>query len=551
MKNEKAKFSAKEKAACSFGIIFFLLLVLHLFIRLDIIGGSGDAAATDRSNPVEQDSETDAGASAGFSKDRLHRNDASDHDRILLDIFIMGLCPYGPPLVSALLDIAGRRPDLFRTEVLFIGEPGEDAFPDCPGGDDELAENLLQIGVRNVSLEAYAEYMRCLADGRAGGRTRLHKVIDEELLEAAESFSESPGAMTILAEHAELSSGLGVEYSPTLFIDGEEYIGSHSPDRVLSWLSLITDDEELARLYPPPVSFPVYLLVPSLSVIFDETGILEALSRLFPAASIMPFPWPATGPGSGSGHPGENTVLADAVAAAEISALPAIFFGEGLEKSSSFREISSRVEKTGEFHVDRMEDASIRVFLDKPRVEGSLTVFGAGLSPRFFGCLSVIDSLAGSGIPVPDYRVVYITSEYKGELYSKGGVSELEEDRRQIAIKRFFPEKFGRYLAARGKVHATSYWEEPLETAGLDPGEIKRLSMTEVVSRLLAEDGRECRKLGIAGDLALVAENSEIVFSPSRDRVIRLIKSMSGEVLPPEPPEETEKRCSSGKDGKS
>jgi len=461
-----------------------------------------------------------------------------------LEIFLMGLCPYGPPLVSTLLDITEERPDLFIMEVLFIGEPGEDGIPICPGGEEELAENLLQVAMLNTFPGIYAEYVRCLAEGRGGGGC-LSAAADRKSLETIEAFRDSPQAMEILLAQSELSVEVGVGYSPTLYIDAEEYRGSHSPDRVLSWLSLITDDKALKESYPPPAAFPIHPVIPSESAAFDESGIVNALDRLFPAASVLPWRWPETGNDLPRGG---MSSLADAVAAAEIRVLPVIFFGRGVEKAYSFNDISARLTPVGEFLVDFMEDASTRVFVDRKRTEDSLTVFGAGLSPRFFGCLALLDSLGDSGSAVRDYGVAYITSEYKGTVYSKGGAPELEEDRRQIAIKSFYPEKYASYLRIRGNSLGTSYWEEPLEAAGLDPNEIKRLSKTDEVSRLLAADRGECLELGIYGDLALVVENKKVVYSPSPERVVRLIRSMSGEALPPEPSDVEEERCPNRKD---
>ena len=73
------------------------------------------------------------------------------------------------------------------------------------------------------------------------------------------------------------------------------------------------------------------------------------------------------------------------------------------------------------------------------------------------------------------------------------------------------PEKLIEYLRINSKTLGTSYWREPLESAGLDPDAVRAAAQSASVLQRMTGDAEDCRLLAPGADFFILIENREVV----------------------------------------
>ena len=76
-------------------------------------------------------------------------------------------------------------------------------------------------------------------------------------------------------------------------------------------------------------------------------------------------------------------------------------------------------------------------------------------------------------------------SDAKGNILTLRGPNEIDEDMRQLIIKKYFPDKFWQYFSSRNTDYASSEWKSHAFIAGIDTGELEKLVASEGKAMLL------------------------------------------------------------------
>jgi hypothetical protein len=109
-----------------------------------------------------------------------------------------------------------------------------------------------------------------------------------------------------------------------------------------------------------------------------------------------------------------------------------------------------------------------------------------------------------SGLPKPPEELKGNPSDYFQSLH---GVSELEEDVRELVILKYFPEKFPAYFLERSKQPASSLWENAAAVAQLDPAFISAKYNEEGAS-LIQKDFALSEELGLNSSPTFLWDNT-------------------------------------------
>lgn len=113
------------------------------------------------------------------------------------------------------------------------------------------------------------------------------------------------------------------------------------------------------------------------------------------------------------------------------------------------------------------------------------------------------------------------------------GQAEVEEDIRQLCIKKYAPEGFFDYLLLRNKDIKDTDWEAPAERAGVDIEAIKKCALNREGKTLLKEDIKRAKELNIIASPVFLYENNRLI------RDFNLLKELPGlenlEVITAEP----------------
>jgi rhodanese-related sulfurtransferase len=102
-------------------------------------------------------------------------------------------------------------------------------------------------------------------------------------------------------------------------------------------------------------------------------------------------------------------------------------------------------------------------------------------------------------------------AELKGDptahFQSLHGVSELEENVRELVILKYFPDQFPAYFLERSKQPTSSLWENPAVAAGLDPAFIAKKYVEEGAA-LLQKEYELSDEMGISSSPTFLWENT-------------------------------------------
>jgi hypothetical protein len=126
----------------------------------------------------------------------------------------------------------------------------------------------------------------------------------------------------------------------------------------------------------------------------------------------------------------------------------------------------------------------------------------------------LINARAQNAIPENvKVNVRYIVGEAKVEgkttWQSLHGDPELQEDIRQIAIQKTWPDKFWKYLEARNVDYHAEDWKAAATTAGLNPTEVE--ATTKLGRKLLAQDIKDAAQLKVSGSPTYMWQNTYVL----------------------------------------
>jgi len=100
----------------------------------------------------------------------------------------------------------------------------------------------------------------------------------------------------------------------------------------------------------------------------------------------------------------------------------------------------------------------------------------------------------------------------KTEWKSLHGDQELQEDIRQIAIQKTWPDKLWKYIEARNADVHSEDWQSAAKTAGLDPAQVE--AKMELGRKLAAQDIKDAAALQVGGSPTYLWQNKYVLNTP-------------------------------------
>ena len=190
--------------------------------------------------------------------------------------------------------------------------------------------------------------------------------------------------------------------------------------------------------------------------------------------------------------------------------------------------------------------------LNRPRIKGRGDLFVARLSKNGQEALeTALEFVQSAGASAPElvlHDAVYWKEpeanleagaepgdNQKSELAASGGIAELEEAARAMAIRIVAPDKLNAYLIERGKRRGSSYWDASLQAVGIDAAKVRALSEnpSEEVLKGLRAEADLLKSLETGGDINFLAENCELIPIRSRQDLREILGKLSPKKLQP------------------
>jgi len=218
--------------------------------------------------------------------------------------------------------------------------------------------------------------------------------------------------------------------------------------------------------------------------------------------------------------------------------IPAYVFGPEILKAHNFHKVKPSLRYVAGKYIPLPEMVGATIHIKREWKPNQFDLFISPLSEKAYFSLQKTLELAKEQVggvfyfskptAYPTMQIHYIVYEdANGSLIARGGIAEIEETKRQLIIRKYHSEKYFDYIKVKSRHLGSSYWEDALHEVGLNPTEIKRLARSPEAEKLLWDDAKIVKELGIAGDVVFVLDNREVIVIQSRGQLEALLKGLS------------------------
>ena len=166
-------------------------------------------------------------------------------DNPMMEAYVVSMCPYGLQMQRAMADAVQKVPELANyIKARYIGSVSGDTII-AMHGEEEAAENLRQICIREEQADKYWNYTACyIKDGDAKGCESSTGVNSSQL---SSCISDTSRGVAYAAEDFNLADGYQISGSPSLMLGSsrldESGFGGRSSDAVKSIICCASNNQ--------------------------------------------------------------------------------------------------------------------------------------------------------------------------------------------------------------------------------------------------------------------------------------------------------------------
>ncbi len=448
-----------------------------------------------------------------------------------VDLFIMSKCPYGVGAQQVVLDLQKLGLPGVRWEFHYICDYDGNDFSSLHG-ESEVAEDMRQKVILKHFGDRARRYLLSRTSHFGDDNWQIDAVFAGIPVDSIELLVEREGTQ-LLAADAELCESLNVSASPTLFINGRRLMGWKNDYPTLYMilaratgfsndLSCFDDIDCFTPIdtlygycsarpnggrcmYEYALEVNASLLVPDRS----DRGLLgqvrQNLMQYFPNLKITVVDT-------------SDSLFKRLNEEFGFNFLPLVLLGDEATKMYSFGKFKLKMhpQKLSDSYWVTTANVRPKYLLSTRQMPDTLVLCVMSYCP--FGnnaLMEYIDRFVGvdGNAPnpgAPALYVRYIVNYEGGEFVSLHGEEEVEEDKIQAVIQRYFPQAFLSYLRCRAFNVEGTIWQECAAAAGLDTAEVLRLVELKG-DEILAQDAEFCRKNNIMASPTYIWQNKEVV----------------------------------------
>ena len=467
---------------------------------------------------------------------------------VILEAWVMAECPFGTGAENAIHKAKEVLGDKLQVRIRFV----LNEKPDGKGltslhGDKEVALDGMQACVGILWPEKQLPFIATFNNASTPWQqTAAEFGLDVAAIEAC--LKDGRGENLLLNDARE-SKGRNINSSPTLFFNGTEYKGARGsldifeaacklfpqgqapavcadPPKELSR----TDNEAAgncggSNLPPVPDELKAELEFTH-TIIYDPRAFTSNVDEVtaqtkqyFPNAKI-------------------NKVDADSaegkklIQEYKIEWLPVYLFPRKITEAKNFNQFRQVLTKTddGAYYYLDPKQVGANINLSRKKIPGEVRIYYSPYAPQALTMLLEIRDL----LSMPEFskyaksiRIIpRAEMDQSGQMQARGGIGEIEELGRHLAIRSMSPESFYKYVEARRESPLSSYWEDFVAKAGLDPQKVKAMATSNDVMNQLIANSKEADEVHAGPTFAVLVENRELADVTSKQDFLKILQGM-------------------------
>ena len=409
-----------------------------------------------------------------------------------LELFVMSQCPYGVEAVDAVAAAHAKLGGAVNLDIGFIGD-GEPGNLTSMHGPSEVKGNLAQVCAIDIAPDRYLQMMTCQNQNMREVDTNWKDCAGKAGIDVDDLAAcvEGDKGQELLAAEFDKAKERGADGSPTIFLDGQPYVGGRKPRDFMRAVCDATKGDKPAacKEIPEPPRVAATFLSDKRCKECDIRGVEPKLKGILGGLVVTHVDY-----GTDEG----KALYKELVAAGGGKTLPTILLGAEVEKDAEgypelkrfLRPVGDRRElmvggtfdptaeicdnttdDDGNGKSDCADPGCGATLACRPAKPGVLDLFVMSQCP--YGAKAMIaahEFVEHMGEDVK-LNVHFIGDERDGKLVSMHGQPEVDEDiRERCAIEKYGSKHhFMKYLACRSKDYKNDDWKPCAEEAGMKP----------------------------------------------------------------------------------
>ncbi len=279
-------------------------------------------------------------------------------EKPLLNLYVMSHCPFGIRAEESLLDVIGYFGNGIGLRVSYIVSKSGNNFTSLHG-PTELEEDLRQIGVQRLYGSKFYGYLRCYDSTMNSDLCLFNNAIDRTRIDA---FVRSGKAGKVLDSDFAATERLGINASPTLYIDSHRYRGPIQPERIIRAACASFTGLSSCKTLKPPVNVDITVLTGGWEGVYHPVIMKEGLDDFFYKATVGLME---------AGSP-QGRALAKRLG---LRSVPVMVFSSTVAATPSFGMLKRRLREIDGEYVDPLSDLGYRHIIDRPFIAGRIVLF--------------------------------------------------------------------------------------------------------------------------------------------------------------------------------
>ena len=190
--------------------------------------------------------------------------------------------------------------------------------------------------------------------------------------------------------------------------------------------------------------------------------------------------------------------------------LPVYLLAKEIDTTSGFKKIKEFVKlQEADYYYISPRLAGGSIFVERKIILKRLDVFMGTKGKDLEGILAVLKELQTNHKELT-VNIHFLAIEGKDGFSVPGGLSELEEDIRQACVRHYYADKFWDYAICRARIQESSWWDLCAEQFSINPGTIKKCSLSKEGIGYLRENTSLNKELEVANGPTFLVNNYEV-----------------------------------------
>jgi len=458
-------------------------------------------------------------------------------EKINVDLFVMSQCPHAAQVENVFYMLSQRLKDKMKLNLYFIASEDIKGNILSPQGPAEVEEDMRQLAILKFFPDKFWTYINSRNTDYTKPEWKAHAYMADIDARQLESLMDTKGK-DLLRENIQKAASLGVNASPTIYINGKKYEGSRSFPSLFLKLAKESGDKQVSASLPRCFSdtdcmgsnsvgicrdpatagarcepLDVYLRIIDIkdkAYVHDQA--YNAIKRSLPGLKVSFLDYRSD----------EARSIIEKVSA---QTLPVYLISSSVEKIKDLNRAFSQIISAGQdkikqggreyYLVNNTRDA-VRFYLKRERKPRHMDLFVMSKCPFGIKAEQVIYPIARKAGISLDIRYIANFRPNSGPasgkkayaLSSLHGQTEVEEDIRQLCARKYFPQKYFDYILDRNKDISNPHWEKAaVAMLGKDAEAAIKKCQSQEGEKLLEEDMGLAEELHINASPTILWEN--------------------------------------------